>query len=343
MGAPKPWVTRWPEPSQIPLDDDHNEPPMDDPDYEIDDDPSEDPFQLPEEQLMPYAVTWGVTHPCNLKCDHCYDVVTHRRKDLTTTQALTVIDRLAEAGITYIVFSGGEPMLRKDLFELMAHCGEYGIQIGMRTNGTLITPENAAALADLRLQVAGISLDGASPTIHNAVRGQGTFERTYAGIQSLLVHNIRVNVEVVLSKRNAHQHLDFVRLAEKWGVDELNFSAIAPQGRATLLADERLDHQQWQSLTRDLYFESQRASVVVSPSCALTGACWACVEPNVTCDGWVTPCYLSKRKLFNMLEIEGKEFRGLLRQHRQSTIDICGRRAWIQPELRSHYSPSAKI
>jgi MoaA/NifB/PqqE/SkfB family radical SAM enzyme len=335
MGAPSPFPTRWTEPTIIPFDPDTGEiTPLDD-DYRIDDDPSEDPYRLPEEHLRRYAVTWGVTHPCNLKCTHCYDVVSHKRTDLTTKQALEAVDRLAEAGISFIVFSGGEPLLRRDLFDLMARCQQHGIQFGIRSNATLITPETAERLADLRLAVAGVSLDGADATTHDAIRGAGTFARTQQGIAALTATGLRVNIEVVLSQRNRQQALDFVALAEDWGAQEVNFSTITPNGRGVHLAADKLDYAAWREVTSLLADASATARIAVSPACPLTGACWATIQPNITCDGWVTPCYLSGKKLFHILQAAPADFRTLLQAHRHATVDICGRRAWIQPTAQS--------
>lgn len=327
MGAPKPWPTRWPEPELIPLygDDDYYEEPFGDPDYDITVTPSEAPSRLPEEMLYPRSVTWGVTQFCNLRCNHCYDAVDHKRGDLTTNQALKVIDRLAEIGISLIAFSGGEPTLRRDLPHLLKHCCNMGIDIALRSNATQITREVAHRLADMGVQVVGVSLDGATESTHNLVRGQGAYQKTRAGIQALLSEGIRVNIEVVLRKQNAHQSLQFVTLAENWEVDEVNFAAIVPQGRAMQLQGELLSPATWEEITAQLYRASKTAKVVVSPSCTLLGNCYACIEPNITCDGWVTPCYLSKHKLFHVLKTDAAEVKASLRQHRLFTMNACKR------------------
>ena len=333
MGGPKPWPTRWPEPSKIPFDPDELQEPLADPDYDIEVDPQETPARLPENQLEPYSVTWGVTHPCNLRCPHCYDTSKFPRTDLSTEQALTVIDRLAEIGINFVVFSGGEPLLRRDLFTLMEYCRERFVEIGMRSNGTLITSKVANQLAELELSVAGISLDGATAQSHDQIRGQGSFQRTMMGIKELVNADIRVNIEVVLSRRNVYEALACVQLAEDLGAEEINFSALAPQGLAQELNHAILDHNGWQEITNTLSHASLTAKVVVSPSCALTGACWACVEPNITNDGWVTPCYLSNQKLLHILETPVQNIKDQLRQHRAATINGCGRTIWTQEAI----------
>lgn len=329
MGAPKPWPTRWPEPAYYPSEEDGGEV-VEPPDYEIEETPQEDPYPLPEESLTPKSATWGITHPCNLKCIHCYDVVDYKRHDLKTHQALEVIDRLAQVGINFIVFSGGEPLLRKDLFDLMAYCDTRNIAFGMRSNATLVTRETAQLLGDLKLAVAGISLDGASADIHDSVRGSGTFDKTMQGIEVLLENGVRVNIEIVLSRRNAHQALEFVQLAENLGVQEINFSTLTPQGRGQLLHDDFLDYPAWRDITTQLYHASQAAKITISPSCAFVGTCVSCLEPNITCDGWVTPCYLSKRKLFHILETPVEDIIARLQQARLGNLDVCGRPTWAR-------------
>jgi MoaA/NifB/PqqE/SkfB family radical SAM enzyme len=330
MGGPKPWPTRWPEPARIPLDPDKFEEPLADPDYEIEESPREEPARLPENQLEPYSVTWGVTHPCNLRCPHCYDVSDTPRTDLSTEESLAVIDRLDDIGINFVVFSGGEPLLRRDLFTLMEYCRKRNLEIGMRSNGTLITSKVAQRLAELELSVAGISLDGASAQSHDQIRGEGSFQRAIAGIKQLTAANIRVNIEVVLSRLNAHEALACVKLAEALDVDEINFSALAPQGRGQELGQAILDYDLWQKLTTTLYQASLTANVSVSPSCALTGACWACVEPNITSDGWVTPRYLSNQRLFHILETPPEKVKSRLKQQRATTLENCGRTLWTK-------------
>jgi MoaA/NifB/PqqE/SkfB family radical SAM enzyme len=329
MGAPKPWPTRWAEPLRVPFDPDEVEEPLEDPDYEIEEDPQETPYWLPEEQLPLYAVTWGVTRRCHLRCRHCYDATGQERADLSTAEALMTVDRLAQAGITFIAFSGGEPLLRKDLFQLMTYARDQQIGVGLRTNATLIDADVARQLAALPLGVAGVSLDGATEPTHDAVRGEGAFRRSMQGIHELLDAGIRVTVEVVLGRHNAHESLALVQLAEHMGVDEINFSALVPRGRAQSSQD-LLDHGMWRELTAALYGASLAAKVTVSPSCALWGNCWACIEPNITCEGWVTPCFLATRKLFHILDTPPEDIAARLSLFRSATIGSCGRERWIR-------------
>lgn len=345
MGAPKPWPTRWPEPEKIPPyeDEDDYDDPLEDPGYGVETDPLETPFHLPEERLSLYSVTWGVTQTCNLHCDHCYDAVGGRRADLTTEQALDVVDRLADLGISFIAFSGGEPMLRPDLFQLMARCRTLGIDIALRSNVTVITHAEAERLAAMDVRVVGVSLDGATPATHDSVRGPGAYHKTRRGVEALLAAGIRVNLEVVLRQRNVHQRLQFIALAEAWGVDELNFAMLAPRGRAAQLQDEMLSDALRKNVTAELYHASKTTTVAMTPSCTLAGDCWACIEPNITCDGWVTPCYLSPHKLFHILETEPEEMKAILQQHRLWTMHACRQRCSAPPTTVLEFSVLAQV
>lgn len=326
MGFPKPWPTEWPEP--FPWEEPEEEPI---PDWDEEQEEEEEPVEMPEYRQHFYSVTWAVNHACNLRCTHCYDVVAIRRHDLPTERALEVIDRLHEAGVTFIAFSGGEAFLRKDLIELMARCQALGMTFGARSNGTRIRSEVAAKLKELGIAVVGVSFDGATAETHNAVRGKGAFQAALAGLEALLAQGIRAQMEVVLSQQNAHQALDFIKLGESVGASEVNFSTMAPQGRAREQQHNLLDHKLWRHLVQTLRHASRNASIPVTPNCALWGPCYANIEPHVTCDAWMTPCYLSHMKLFNVLEMPPASIRSYLQNSRSRYQDVCGRRAWIPP------------
>lgn len=330
MGFPKPWPTEWPDPRP-------NAPDSVPDDY--DDLPNEDPDVLPEYRHRFQSVTWAVNHSCNLRCTHCYDVVSYRRHDLSTDDALRLIDRLYAAGVTFVAFSGGEAFLRKDLFQLMEHCRSYGIQVGARSNGTRITTAVAHRLKDLGVAVVGVSFDGATPQTHDAVRGDGAFEAALSGFEALIAVGIRAQMEVVLSKQNAHEAEAFIELGEAVAASEVNFSAITPQGRGAQRTHDLLDHTDWLQLTSLLREASHRAPMPVTPNCAFVGTCFANIEPHITCDGWMTPCYLSSTKLFNVLQMPPEEIRAYLERERHTYQDVCGRRGWTRPSRQATIIP----
>src|SRR5688500_18917384 len=136
----------------------------------------------PEHQKMAVAkaakerrpiVVWNLTRTCNLKCVHCYTDSEARKypDELTTEQAKAVLDDLAEFKVPAVLFSGGEPLVRKDLFELAAYARALGLHVVLSTNGTLIDQPIARRFVDLQFAYIGISLDSAIPAIHDKFRG----------------------------------------------------------------------------------------------------------------------------------------------------------------------------
>ena len=153
------------------------------------------------------VVVWNITRRCNLKCVHCYAQATKEAEanELTTQEGKKLIDDLAGFGVPVLLFSGGEPLVRKDLPEL----AEYAVQKGMRavisTNGTLITPQMARKLKDIGLSYVGISLDGMS-SINDEFRGvKGSFNAAMKGIENCQAVGIKVGLRFTINKANADE------------------------------------------------------------------------------------------------------------------------------------------
>ena len=138
-------------------------------------------------------VVWNISRACNLKCVHCYnDSGSGRASDeLTTDEARVVLDDLSEFGIPSVLFSGGEPLMRHDIFELIGYAVEKGLRAVISTNGTLITPDIAKKIKQNSVSYVGISLDGIGP-INDQFRGvEGAFERAVAGIRNCIDAGVR--------------------------------------------------------------------------------------------------------------------------------------------------------
>jgi len=119
----------------------------------------------------PFQVVWDVTYACNLQCKHCYATAGKPLPDeLTTEEALDAIDKFNKLGVTIISFSGGEPLVRKDILELTRYASEKGIYVAIATNGTLITEKKAKEMRKSGVSYLQISLDGTRET-HDAFRG----------------------------------------------------------------------------------------------------------------------------------------------------------------------------
>ncbi|MBE5711287.1 MAG: radical SAM protein, partial [Slackia sp.] len=129
-------------------------------------------------------VSWMTTNRCNLKCAHCYqDADECDSRELSTEEARTMISQIARAGFKIMIFSGGEPLMRDDIFELVAHAASCGLRPVFGSNGTLITPEIARKLKEAGACAMGISIDSLDAEKHDIFRGvPGAHAATLAGI-----------------------------------------------------------------------------------------------------------------------------------------------------------------
>jgi radical SAM protein with 4Fe4S-binding SPASM domain len=179
-------------------------------------------------------VVWNLTRTCNLKCVHCYTASDAKKYpgEIDTAKAKEVLDDLAEFKVPAVLFSGGEPLVRPDLFELAAHARSRGLHVVLSTNGTLIDHPIAQKLKDLEFAYVGISLDSAIPAVHDEFRGmQGAFERTMKGFRHCREVGQKVGLRLTLTRHTA-QNLDkLFDLIEAEGIDRACFYHLCPAGR----------------------------------------------------------------------------------------------------------------
>jgi 12,18-didecarboxysiroheme deacetylase len=206
------------------------------------------------------VVVWNVTRRCNLKCVHCYS----RSEDsdyggeLSTEQGRALIDDLSQFGAPVILFSGGEPLIRPDILELIRYAGEKGRRTVLSTNGTLITATVAAKLKELGLSYVGISLDGME-AVHDAFRGvSGAFSRVIAAIGRCKDVGLKVGLRFTINKRNYEEIPRVFDLVEDAGIPRICFYHLVYSGRGTDLVNEDLDHGQTRRVV-DLLLDRTRA------------------------------------------------------------------------------------
>lgn len=131
-------------------------------------------------------MVWNITSSCNLRYKQCYaDAGSNSQNDLTTEEVKAGIDKLAQWGVVVLAFSGGEPLVRRDILELAKYSSDQGFYTAIATNGVLLTKERCIALKEAGVNYLQISLDGARPETHDSFRGvNGMFERTVSGIKN---------------------------------------------------------------------------------------------------------------------------------------------------------------
>lgn len=196
------------------------------------------------------VVVWNCTRRCNLRCVHCYSQSADLEytEQMSTKQGKELLDDLAEFGAPVILFSGGEPLMRSDLFELAEHAVGLGMRAVVSTNGTLIEPDVAERLQKVGLSYVGVSLDGMRVT-NDKFRGRkGAFDLALAGIRNCQAAGIKVGLRFTINKRNAADVSDIFSLLRDENIPRVCFYHLVYAGRGTQLMNEDLDHQ----ATRDV-------------------------------------------------------------------------------------------
>jgi len=208
------------------------------------------------------VVVWNMTRRCNLKCIHCYSSSRNipYRDELTTEEGKALIADLASFGSPVILFSGGEPLIRKDLPELAQFAVDRGMRAVISTNGTLLTPERIRTFRAIGLSYIGVSLDGLKET-HDFFRGvPGTFERAIRGIRDSRDAGIKVGVRFTVNRHNVKDVPAIFDLLEAEDIPRCCFYHLVYSGRGSALVEEDLSHEETRRLldlimdrTRDLF------------------------------------------------------------------------------------------
>ena len=196
------------------------------------------------------VVVWNMTRRCNLKCIHCYSnsADIDYPDELTTEEGKKLIDDLAEFGSPVILFSGGEPLIRKDLLELAQYATDKGMRGVISTNGTLITKEIAAKLQKVGLSYVGVSLDGLEKT-HDRFRGKkGAFAAAIEGIRNCRDAGIKVGIRFTVNKHNLIDVPDMFELLRKENIERMCFYHLVYTGRGSKLREEDLTHVETRKL-----------------------------------------------------------------------------------------------
>ncbi len=197
------------------------------------------------------VVVWNCTKTCNLKCMHCYaGSDNHVYDQLSTGQAKVMIDDLAAFGAPVLLFSGGEPCMRKDLLELMHYAKSAGMRVVLSTNGTLITPELAREFAEVGLSYVGVSLDGGKET-HDKFRGvENSFERSMEGLANSQAAGIKVGLRMTVNKLNYKDVDEVFDIMRERQINRACFYHLVYTGRGSEMMDMDLSHEQTRDVVR---------------------------------------------------------------------------------------------
>jgi len=205
---------------------------------------------LPSNGFSPPIVVWNCTRQCNLHCIHCYASATSRGhpEEMDTGEGKALIRDLADFGVPVLLFSGGEPLLREDIFELAGFAQDQGVIPVLSTNGTLITESVATKIRSVDFREVGISLDGIGAN-NDRFRGErGAYQATLQGIRSCIALGQRVSLRLTITRSNYEEIPAIFKLVEQEGIDRICFYHLAYAGRAEEMRKDDLGHSE----TRDV-------------------------------------------------------------------------------------------
>ncbi|ADG82001.1 radical SAM protein [Thermincola ferriacetica] len=192
------------------------------------------------------VVVWNSTRTCNLKCIHCYAHADAKKfeGELTTEEAKKFIDDLAEFKVPVLLFSGGEPLIRPDFFELAEYAASKGIRPTISTNGTLIDKETAKRIKKIGVGYVGISLDGLREDNDNFRKHPGAFDAALRGIRNCLEIGQRVGLRFTINRHNIHALNDILDLIEEEGIPRVCFYHLVYSGRGSEMVKEDITREE---------------------------------------------------------------------------------------------------
>jgi heme b synthase len=226
----------------------------------------------PPEKFIPRLIFWETTAGCNLKCIHCRASALDFRSpdDLTTAESLNLLDSIAGFAKPVIVISGGEPLVRPDIFDIARHGTELGLKMVMATNGTLLTPEVAKKMKETGIQRISVSLDGAFATTHDGFRRQdGAFDAALAGIENAKAAGIPFQINTSITRRNLAEIPQIKVLAERIGAVALHIFLLVPTGCGKEIAEEEMiTPAQYEDILNWFYDQSKESKLNLKATCA---------------------------------------------------------------------------
>jgi AdoMet-dependent heme synthase len=195
------------------------------------------------EAFLPRVLAWELTRRCNLNCIHCRATASEHAPEgeLSLDEYQAMIDNVASFASPILILSGGEPLMRPDLFEIAAYATGAGLRAAVSTNGTLVTDDVARRLLAAGVATCSISIDGATPETHDDFRQQpGAFEASLRGMRILTGAGIKVQVNTSLTRRNMHDLDNVYQLVKRMNASAWHVFMLVPTGRGTDAADKDL-------------------------------------------------------------------------------------------------------
>ena len=215
-------------------------------------------------------VSWNTTNACNMYCDHCYrDAGCKAEEELSTAEAKTLLEQIARAGFKIMIFSGGEPLMRPDIVELVTYASGLGLRPVFGTNGTLITLEMAQKLKAAGAMGMGISLDSMDREKHNKFRKfPGAWEGAVQGMRNCRAAGLPFQIHTTVMEWNNHELETLTDFAVAEGAVAHHFFFLVPTGRAKTIEAESLRAEAYEDTLTRIMKKQQEVDIELKPTCA---------------------------------------------------------------------------
>ena len=221
----------------------------------------------------PKWIAWEITRRCNLSCVHCRSsssLEIEGHPDFSLAEARRVLDDIHSYASPVVVLSGGEPLLRKDVFDIADHGTGLGLRMCMATNGTLVTQETCRNIKATGIKMVSLSLDGASAPVHDDFRNQpGAFDGTMNAIRLFNEHKIPFLINSSFTQRNKEEAPKLHELVKKLGATAWYLFMIVPTGRGEEIMEELIPESEYEEMLNWHYeMEKEESDLLVRPTCA---------------------------------------------------------------------------
>lgn len=292
-------------------------------------------------------ISWNTTRECNLNCKHCYrDAGEKDREELTTEEGKDLLREISKVGFNIMVFSGGEPLIRRDIYELIEFSSSLGMRSVLGTNGTLITERVALKLRSSGLSRVGISLDSLDKEKHDNFRQvKGSWNRAVKGMKNCLKANLEFQIHTTVTERNYHEIEQITDFAVTVGATAHHIFFLVPAGRGKEIEDI-MSREHYEKLLHRIIEKQKSVKIELKPTCApqfmrvasqkrldmrfskgcIAGISYCCILPN----GDVHPCPYFQLKVgnvrdkkFNKIWNSSKVFNELRENSLQGRCGIC--------------------
>ncbi len=224
-------------------------------------------------EFAPKWIAWEITRRCNLRCVHCRsssEAEVSGHPDFTTEEAYGILDGIASYAKPVIVLSGGEPLLRSDVFDIAKHGTGLGLRMCLATNGLLVTDNICGRIKDSGIRIVSLSLDGSTEAVHDDFRSvKGAFAGVTNAAGLFKKHGIEFIINSSFTKRNQEEIPEVYRLAKELGAAAWYMFMIVPTGRGEEIMNELISKEQYEEILEWHYrMEKDEHDMLVRPTCA---------------------------------------------------------------------------